>query len=97
MLTWGVIYEWDPKKAELNRRKHGVSFEEAATVFQDISALTFEDPDHSDEEPRELTVGLSRSGRALFLSHCDRGKQIRIISARKATPKERQQYAEGFL
>jgi uncharacterized protein len=92
-----VTYEWDPKKAALNRRKHGVSFEEAATVFQDISALTFEDPDHSDEEPRELTVGLSRSGRVLFLSHCDRGKRIRIISARKATPKERQQYAEGFL
>jgi uncharacterized DUF497 family protein len=92
-----VTYEWDPKKAEANRRKHGVSFEEAATVFQDINALTFEDPDHSDEEPRELTVGLSRSGRVLFLSHCDRGKRIRIISARKATPKERKQYAEGFL
>jgi uncharacterized DUF497 family protein len=92
-----VTYEWDPKKAEANRRKHAVSFEEAATIFQDINALTFEDPDHSDEEPRELTVGLSRSGRVLFLSHCDRGKRIRIISARKATLKERQQYAEGFL
>ena len=92
-----MTYEWDPKKAEANRRKHGVSFEEAATVFQDVNALTFEDPDHSDEEPRELTVGLSRSGRVLFLSHCDRGNRIRIISARKATLKERQQYAEGFL
>ena len=92
-----MTYEGDPKKAEANRRKHGVSFEEVATVFQDINALTFEDPDHSDEEPRELTVGLSRSGRVLFLSHCDRGKRIRIISARKATPKERKQYAEGFL
>jgi uncharacterized protein len=92
-----VTYEWDPKKAEANRWKHAVSFEEAATVFQDINALTFEDPDHSDEELRELTVGLSRSGRVLFLSHCDRGKRIRIISARKATLKERQQYAEGFL
>lgn len=92
-----MTYEWDPKKAEANRRKHGVSFEEAATVFQDINALTFEDPDHSDEEPRELTVGLSRTGRVLFLSHCDRGKRIRIISARKATPKERQQYAEGHF
>ncbi|MBI5317257.1 MAG: BrnT family toxin [Nitrospirae bacterium] len=91
-----MTYEWDPKKAEANRRKHGVSFEEAATVFQDVNAVTFEDPDHSDEEPRELTVGLSRSGRVLFLSHCDRGKRIRIISARKATPKEREQYAEGF-
>ena len=59
-----------------------------ADVFQDTSALTFEDPDHSDEEPREITVGLSQSGRVLFLSHCDRGKWIRIISARKATLKE---------
>jgi len=97
VLSSRVTYEWDPRKAEANRRKHGVSFEEAATVFQDINALTFEDPDHSDEEPREITVGLSRSGRVLFLSHCDRGKRIRIISARKATPKERQQYAEGLL
>ncbi len=92
-----MTYEWDPKKAEANQRKHGVSFEEAATVFQDLNAVTFEDPDHSDEEPREVTVGLSRSGRVLFLSHCDRRKRIRIISARKATPKEREQYAEGFL
>ena len=92
-----MTYEWDPKKAALNRRKHGVSFEEAATVFQDINALTFEDPDHSDDEPRELTVGLSRSGRVLFISHCDRGKRIRIISARKATLTERRQYAEGFF
>jgi uncharacterized protein len=92
-----VTYGWDPKKAEANRRKHGVPLEEAATVFQDIKALTFEDPDHSDDEPREITIGLSSLGRVLFLSHCDRGKRIRIISARKATPKERQQYAEGFL
>ena len=74
-----------------------MSFEEAATVFQDIHALTFEDPDHSDDEQREMTIGLSNSGRVLFLSYCDRGKWIRIISARKATPRERQQYAEGFL
>ena len=92
-----MTYEWDPKKAEINRRKHGVSFEEAAMVFQDINALTFEDPDHSDEEPREITIGLSKMGRVLFLAHCDRGKRIRIISARKATSKERQQYAEGIL
>lgn len=72
-------------------------FEEAATVFQDPKALTFEDPNHSDDEPREITIGLSNVGRVLFVSHCDRGKRIRIISARKATPKERQQYAEGLF
>jgi uncharacterized DUF497 family protein len=75
---------------------NGVSFEEAASVFQDATALTFDDPDHSDEESREMTIGLSTKGRVLFLSHCERGDGIRIISARKATPKERKQYAEGL-
>lgn len=74
-----------------------MSFEEAASVFQDADALTFEDPDHSDDEPREITIGLSTQGRVLFLAHCDRGARIRIISARKATPKERKQYAEGLF
>jgi len=91
-----VIYEWDPKKAQANRRKHGVSFEEAASVFLDSRALTFGDPDHSDAEPREITIGISTSGRVLFLSHCERGDGIRIVSARKATPRERKQYAEGL-
>lgn len=91
-----MTYEWDPIKAQVNRRKHGVSFEEAASVFQDATALTFDDPDHSDEELREMTIGLSTKGRVLFLSHCERGDGIRIISARKATPKERKQYAEGL-
>lgn len=91
-----MTYEWDPIKAQVNRRKHGVSFEEAASVFQDAKALTFDDPDHSDEESREMTIGLSTKGRVLFLSHCERGDGIRIISARKATPKERKQYAEGL-
>ncbi|MCX5721487.1 MAG: BrnT family toxin [Nitrospirae bacterium] len=91
-----MIYEWDSKKAQANRRKHGVSFEEAASVFQDTVALTFDDPDHSDRELREITIGLSARGRVLFLSHCARGNGIRIISARRATPKERRQYAEDF-
>jgi hypothetical protein len=91
-----VIYEWDPKKAQANRRNHDVSFEEAASVFQDTEALTFDDPDHSDTEPREITIGISTKGRVLFLSHCERGDGIRIISARRATPKERKQYAEGL-
>ena len=88
--------EWDAKKAEANRRKHGVSFEEAASVFHDLKAITFDDPDHSDEEPRDVTIGISMKGRVLFLSHCERGVRIRIISARRATPRERKQYAEGF-
>jgi len=66
-------------------------------VFQDPEALTFDDPDHSDQEPREITIGVSPRGRVLFLSHCDRGDRIRIISARKATSKERKQYAEGLI
>ena len=74
-----------------------MSFEEAASVFQDGEALTFEDPDHSEEEPREVTIGLSTQGRVLFLSHCERGGRIRIISARKATLKERTQYAQGLF
>ena len=92
----GVTYEWDPRKAQTNRRKHGISFEEAASVFQDARAITFDDPDHSEEEPREITIGLSTRGRVLFLSHCDRDDWIRIISARLSTPKERKQYAEGL-
>ena len=90
-----MIYEWDPRKAQANRLKHGVSFEEAASVFLDPRAFTFGDPDHSEAEPREITIGISTRGRVLFLSHCERGG-IRIVSARKATPKERKQYAEGL-
>lgn len=91
-----MIYEWDLKKAHANKRKHGVSFEEAASVFQDAAALSFDDPDHSDAELREITIGLSTQGRVLFLSHCEREGRIRIISARGATPTERKHYAEGL-
>jgi uncharacterized protein len=73
-----------------------VSFEEAASVFQDVAALTYDDPDHSDDEPREITIGISTEGRVLVLSHCEREGRIRIISARRATPTERKQYAEGL-
>ena len=65
-------------------------------MFRDTEALTFDDPDHSDTELREITIGISTRGRVLFLSHSERGEQIRIISARRATPKERKQYAEGL-
>lgn len=89
-----MIYEWDPRKAEANIRKHGVSFEEAATVFVDSLAVTYTDPDHSDEESREVTIGYSARHRLLFVSHCPRRGHIRIISTRRATRKERKQHEE---
>ena len=89
-----MIYEWDPKKAKANLRKHGVSFEEAATVFLDPFAVTYPDPDHSDEEFREITIGRSTKQRVVFLSHTQRRERTRIIGARKATRGERKQYEE---
>ena len=89
-----MIYEWDPTKATANLRKHKVSFAEAASVFLDPLALTFSDPDHSDDEVREMTIGFSSRQRALFVSHCERDGRIRMISARRATRKERLQYEE---
>jgi uncharacterized DUF497 family protein len=91
-----VIYEWDPKKAKTNQRKHGVSFEEAATVFLDPLAVTYPDPDHSDEEVREITIGHSARRRVVCLWHMQRGDRIRIIGARKVTPRERKQYEESI-
>lgn len=89
-----MVYEWDPEKAAANLHKHKVSFAEAASVFLDPLALTFSDPDHSDEEDREITSGSSSRQQALFVSHCERGDRIRIISARRATRKERLQYEQ---
>jgi uncharacterized DUF497 family protein len=91
-----VIYEWDPKKAKANLRKHGVSFEETATVFLDPLAITFPDADYSEEENREITIGLTTKHRVVFVSHCPRGDRTRIIGARRATRKERKQYEEGI-
>ncbi len=87
-------FEWDPKKAQENRRKHGVSFEEAETVFTDDFAILIDDPDHSDQEDRFLLLGLSANLRTLVVSHIYRKAEyvIRIISARKATRKEREVY-----
>jgi uncharacterized DUF497 family protein len=89
-----VNFEWDPEKATRNRRKHGVSFHEAATVFADPLAVTYHDPDHSISEERFITVGMSRTDRALLVAHSDRGENIRIISARKTTVQERKHYEE---
>jgi uncharacterized DUF497 family protein len=86
-----VVFEWDPEKAAGNLRKHKVSFGEAASVFLDPLALTLSDPDHSDEEGREISIGSSSRERMQFVSHCQRGDRIRIISARRATRKERLQ------
>jgi hypothetical protein len=90
-----VTYEWDPAKAEANVKKHGVSFEEAASVFLDASALTFWDPDHSEVEDREITIGRSAQGRVLFVAHAARYGRVRIISARRATRREQRQYEEA--
>lgn len=89
-----MVYEYDPEKAAANLRKHKVSFAEAASVFLDPLALTFSDPDHSDVGDREITIGMSSKQRVLFVSHCERGDRIRIISARRATSKERLHYEQ---
>jgi uncharacterized protein len=88
-------FEWDESKATLNFRKHGVSFEEAASVFSDPLAYTFADPDHSLGEERLLTFGYSRTGRLLAVIHSERGRAIRVISARNATRHERGTYEQG--
>jgi uncharacterized protein len=89
-----VNFEWDPGKARQNRRKHRISFQEAATVFGDPLALTYSDPDHSQSEQRFITVGMSSAGRVLIIAHVDRNENIRIINARKTTQRERKYYEE---
>lgn len=91
-----MIYEWDAEKARGNLRKHGISFEEAATVFLDPLALTFPDPALSSGEEREITIGRSSRHQVVFVSHCQRANRVRIISARKATRGERKQYEESI-
>lgn len=88
-------FEWDAAKAAINLRKHGVNFDEASTVFADELSATGRDLDHSIEESRFMTFGLSGKGRVLAVSHTDRGGVVRIISARPATPKEKRFYEEG--
>jgi len=92
----GLIFEWDPRKAEENDDKHGVSFEEAATVFGDPLSLTIADPRHSTDEDRFVIIGASLPQRRLLVVvHTERKGRIRIISARVATPRERKTYEEG--
>ncbi len=85
-------FEWDNRKAESNLKKHQVTFEEAASIFGDILAITFRDPDHSIGEIRYLTFGISQNGVLLVLSHTYRNDLVRIISARRATRSERKIY-----
>jgi hypothetical protein len=91
-------FEWDPAKGRANERKHGVSFEEAQTVFADDLGMLIHDPDHSDDEDRFVILGLSSSLRALVVCHCYREGDdvIRIISARKADRQERQRYNQRW-
>jgi len=88
-------FEWDEDKAAANFRKHGTSFEEASTAFADELSLTGDDPDHSRGEHRLITFGVSSAGRLLVISHTERAKHIRIISARPATRAERKLYEEA--
>lgn len=88
-------FEWDPEKDAQNLAKHGVSFEEASSVFGDPLALTIGDPDHSHDEERFLTTGSSFRQRVIIVAHTDRADRIRIISAREVTATERQIYEEG--
>jgi hypothetical protein len=87
-----VDFEWDGRKAAANERKHGVSFDEAMTVFADWESITIPDPDHSIGEERFLVIGLSARDRLLVVSHADRGDNTRIISARRADAHERRKY-----
>jgi uncharacterized DUF497 family protein len=90
-----MSFEWDPKKEAANRRKHGASFDEAATVFLDPLAVSGPDPDHSLGEERYVTFGMSRLGRLLAVCHTYRPGTIRIITARRVTRGEREIYEEG--
>ena len=94
-MTTELSFEWDNDKATRNANKHQVSFEEAKTVFDDPMGITFIDEEHSVDEERYITIGLSNRGRLLMVAHTDRSDRIRVISARKAKKKEERFYAEA--
>ena len=91
-----MIFEWDERKARTNLKKHGVRFEEAASVFRDPLSLTVADSEHSESEDRFLDVGMSEQGRLLVVSYTERGSLIRIISCRQAMPLERKAYEKEY-
>ena len=90
-------FEWDEHKNEINKKKHGLSFETATEVFYDELAILFDDPDHSDDEERFLIIGMLKSSKICIVSHCyrDNDNVIRLISARMATKSEIRYYQEG--
>ena len=90
-------FEWDPQNDLTNQKKHGISFAEASTVFEDVNALVINDPEHSEDEERFVILGFSLQANLLVVCHCYRASEsvIRIISARKATKNESRQYNEG--
>ena len=90
-----MTFEWDEQKAEANFAKHGVSFEEAKTIFDDPLYVDFYDPDHSQDEHRYIMIGLSNQGRLLIASYAGRDDSIRLINARQVTRSEREAYEEG--
>ncbi len=90
-----LLFEWDPNKAKENLETHGISCDEASTAFQDTLSLAIYDPLHSEEEDRFVLIGSSHRNRLLVIVHMDRGDKIRLISARKASQKEREQYEEN--
>jgi uncharacterized DUF497 family protein len=87
-----LTFEWDSRKARSNIAKHGVTFEEASTVFADSLSLTIPDPEHSESEQRYVTMGRAFTGKLLVVAHTDRGDNIRLISARRASRRERRSY-----
>lgn len=88
-------FEWDEEKAGRNLAKHGISFEEAKTVFDDPLYIDFYDPDHSEDEERYIIVGVSQANRLLVVSYTERKRSVRLISAREATRAEKEAYEEG--
>ena len=93
-----LSFEWDENKNSLNRKKHGIAFDEASTVFYDERAILFDDPEHSEDEERFILLGMSRTANVCIVCHCYREDEtvIRIISARRATKKEEEVYVRGI-
>ena len=90
-------FEWDDDKARSNEQKHGITFNEASTVLEDPLAVIFDDAEHSDEESREIIVGYSNHSRLLIVSFTQREPAVRIISARRATPREREKHERSLF
>lgn len=90
-------FEWHKEKAQINLGKHKVSFEECLTIFHDLLVTTMSDPDHSDDEQRYIAIGQSVRKRILLVSYTERQNKTRIISCRRATPRERKAYEQGLF